>query len=338
MGYSMKPIAYGALPAYLGGKRRLVGPILGLLAGVLPRSAWRGARLLDPMSGGGAFALGAKAAGFDVTASDLALRAVIPARALVANSSRRLSRADVGLLHHATGEAPDTSIDDAPDVFLPEHRGWFLAALAYAAEHDGPLRSLIELLVIKLILRTQPMSMLDATDASAAVRGDFDRISPRRLGHYLKARELLRPSTVWSVAEQINAGVFPGCGRALRGDACTVIAETEAEILYLDPPYPGTTTYATSYRALDRLLGDDLVETSSPPDLDALLDAARHIPLVVISLGGPRISCEGLAEAVERHRPVLLATRVAYTHLPSLRKESAHAQRFDESLVIAGRR
>ena len=49
------------------------------------------------------------------------------------------------------------------------------------------------LLIIKLVLRCQPMSMLRGTDARAAATGDYDRVSPRRLGHYLKAGELLTP-------------------------------------------------------------------------------------------------------------------------------------------------
>jgi hypothetical protein len=327
---------YSALPPYLGGKRPLVGSILGLLATVLPRAEWPRLHLLDPMSGGGAFALGAKAAGFAVTASDLALRAAIPASALIANSSRRLSTADVGLwLRDAAGAGASGS--PVPPMFTAAQHQWFTSLLAAAAGRPEPLRSLLQLVVIKLVLRTQPMSVVNATDAPAAASGNYDRISAHRLGHYLKARELQRPSVVWSAAQQVNAGVFAGQGASLRGDATDVLVRTPTDVVYLDPPYPGTTAYGPSYAALDQLLGDDQVAAAAPPSLDALMEAAHHAAFVVVSLGGPRVSADELATAVGRHRPVLLARPIAYTHLRSLRKESARGSRFDESIVIAGR-
>ena len=36
------------------------------------------------------------------------------------------------------------------------------------------------------------MSMLRGTDARAAASGDYDRVSPRRLGHYLRSERYLR--------------------------------------------------------------------------------------------------------------------------------------------------
>ena len=90
-----QPPFFRALPAYLGGKRRLCPLIFSLIAAQVPRQRWADATLLDPFSGGGAVALYAKAMGFAVHASDIALRAVIPARALVANSQKKLTRGDV---------------------------------------------------------------------------------------------------------------------------------------------------------------------------------------------------------------------------------------------------
>ncbi len=81
------PSFFQALPAYFGGKRRLCPLIFALLGDVLRREAWREATFVDPFCGGGAVALYAKAQGFDVTASDLAERGAVMARALIANSS-----------------------------------------------------------------------------------------------------------------------------------------------------------------------------------------------------------------------------------------------------------
>ena len=68
---------FDALPPYLGGKRRLVPLILADLAAELPAAEWPGASFCDPMCGGGAVALAAKAQGFEVYASDRARRGAI---------------------------------------------------------------------------------------------------------------------------------------------------------------------------------------------------------------------------------------------------------------------
>ena len=71
------------------------------------------------------------------------------------------------------------------------------------------------LVVIKLVLRLFPMSLPTATDARRAATDDFDGISPRRLGHYLKSRGLLTPASVAAIAQEVNAGVFGGLGDLL---------------------------------------------------------------------------------------------------------------------------
>ena len=104
-----------ALPPYLGGKRRLSPLIFAALSDTLPRSKWHGARLADPFCGGGAVALHAKARGFEVIASDIALRAVIPARALVANSHTKLHRSDiVALFLEPDCDYPRVASEHAP--------------------------------------------------------------------------------------------------------------------------------------------------------------------------------------------------------------------------------
>ena len=68
--------------------------ILADLAAELPPAEWPGASFCDPMCGGGAVTLAAKAQGFEVYASDRARRGAIVAAALIANSSVRLREAD----------------------------------------------------------------------------------------------------------------------------------------------------------------------------------------------------------------------------------------------------
>jgi hypothetical protein len=265
-----------ALPAYLGGKRRLAPLILARLANILPRSAWSHTSFLDPFSGGGAVSLCAKAQGFRVISSDVAERANIVSRALIANSGVRLSREDVlDLFREPPGEYPRIAASHSPKVFSSHQADWIDRALARARRRGDPIRSMLLLLIVKGVLRCQPMSMLRGTDARAAATGDFDRVSPRRLGHYMKARRLFTPERVWAIAEEVNAGVFGGIGEARSADAVTVIGETPADVVYLDLPYAGTSRYEREYQVLDDLLADHEPASASPLELDSLLNAAN---------------------------------------------------------------
>ena len=333
---SLIPRFTSALPPYLGGKRLLCALIFALLAEVVPRARWAQLQLLDPFCGGGAVALYAKAMGFAVHASDIALRAVIPARALVANSQKKLTRGDVARLFMAPeGAYRRVASRYAPGPLPAGPAAWIDRAIARAGSRPEPVRSLLLLVIIKLTLRLQPMSVLDATDAAAASTGDFDRVSPRRLGHYLHAPEHFTPERVWQVAEQVNAGVIGGRGTAFQGDALDAIACSDAGVLYLDPPYAGTTGYTKTYAVLDELLGDDFPQDLAP-SLDALLAAAAHIPTVVLSYGGPTADLEGLTALVGRYREVKRALEIPYAHLRSVAGEEKNRDN-REYLVVATR-
>ncbi|MEI6665931.1 MAG: DNA adenine methylase [Chloroflexota bacterium] len=325
-----------ALPAYLGGKRRLAPLIFATLAEVLPRAQWAGSTLLDPMCGGGAISLYAKAQGFSVIASDLAERGALTARALIANSNIRLRIDDIlDLYAEPDGDYPRIAAAHVPQVFNEAQAAFVDNALARANRRPEPLRSLLQLVVVKTMLRFQPLSMLSATDAGAAATGDYDRLTASRLRHYLRADRLLLPSTLWSIAQEVNAGVFGGSGEASRGNAVTMITGTTADIVYLDPPYPGTTGYHTAYGVLDELLGDTPIASAVPLSLTDLLQAAEHIPLLVLSFGGPRVTLDQLREQVGQHRDVLRAIAVPYPHLRSVASE-AHRVANRELIIIAG--
>ena len=330
------PGFFQALPAYLGGKRRLCNLIFAELAAELPREQWAATTFLDPFCGGGAVALFAKAQGFEVVASDAAERAAVVARALVANSSLRLRREDVlQLALENERVAPSVAAEAGGGAFTAKQAAWLDRALAVADAAAEPRHSLLKLVIVKLVLRLYPMSLPSASDAEAAAKDDFDRVSSRRLAHYLRARRLLAPAAVWRTAEQVNAGVFGGRGTAERGDAREVIAGNDADVLYLDPPYAGTTRYERAYAVIDRLLGDER-PPGAAPSIDELLDVACHIPLVVVSYGGPTTTLDELQDRVARHRRVLSARAVRYDHLRAVATTMKNeANR--ELLVVAGR-
>lgn len=95
-------------------------------------------------------------------------------------------------------------------------------------------------------------------------------------------------------AKMLNAGVFDnGLDNEMRaGDAVEFLGEVEADVAYLDPPYPGTLAYEQVYAGINHLLDPALPTTPSPWSaedgwklLREAFAAAENIPLVVISMG-----------------------------------------------------
>ncbi len=325
---------FDALSAYLGGKRRLAPVIFSLLAQSLPPERWPHTKFLDPMCGGGAVALYAKAQGFDVVAGDASRIGEVAARALIANSETRLEGHHLLSLLRGEPLIEGPASDFVPRVFTAFQAVWLNTALAAAGRHDDPARSLLELVTVRTALRLQPMSMLDGSDAHRITSGEFDDISSPRLRHYLRADRALRLSALEALAASINAGVFGGRGMATRGDARQAIADSDAAVVYLDPPYPKTTGYREPYAPLRVLLGDAM--TDVVPTLDELLAAAAHIPIAVISYGGRGVTLDSFVQTVSSYRRVVRALAIPYPHLPSLaRKEQSDANR--EFIIVATR-
>ena len=324
---------FRALPPYIGGKRRLSRLIFAVLFEVIPRETWP-MTFLDPMCGGGAVALSAKAFGFNVIASDIAARGGIVARALVANDTAKLSKQDVLALFEDTGGRGYALPDEVSEVLTPSQAGWFARALAASDRCPEPWRSLRQLLLVKLLLRLYPLSLPSASDAAAAVCGDYDELSPRRLGHYMRVRGLLSPEHVWRIAQDVNLGVFGGYGSARQTDACFVMKDTSPDVVYLDPPYPGTSRYEQVYAVVDSFLDDGRPRRKPVPTLDELLAAAEHIPHIVLSYGGEGVTLPDLIAQVERHRHVVEALEIPYPHLQSIASEAKNATN-SEFLIIA---
>ena len=148
-------------------------------------------------------------------------------------------------------------------VFTPAQARRIDGLLTAAAARRAPTRALLELLTITLVCRLFPMSLPNATDAARAAAGEYDTISPRRLGHYLRRDRWIQPAGLRTLATAINGGVIGGRGHTTQRDAREAIATSPAAVIYLDPPYPGTTGYG-AYGLLDTLLGDDLPAAPAP--------------------------------------------------------------------------
>ncbi len=298
-----------ALPPYPGGKRWALPAIFGLIEDVHPRSSWPALAFCDAFLGGGSVALTAKAFGFShVVANDTARRSVIVGRALLENTRVKLSRSDVLRLLQARGEGPPRHTSVLGRL-PPDAAGFLSSAWCQAERYPSPRDDLARLVLMKWMISYFPLGLPSASDSWRIRDGDLDEVTSPRLYHYLtRQKQLLQPSYLLGLAARVNAGVFPGEARVCQQDAFRFLPGVAADILYLDPPFGGTQSYETAFRLLDEFIGDGQNGaspfSSTRPPVDELLDACRHIPVLILSLGNALLDDREVRALVARHRRV----------------------------------
>jgi len=163
-----------------------------------------------------------------------------------------------------------------------------------------------------------------------------DMLSRNVCGHPKRVAEVLR--------EQVNAGVFSNgqANEVHQKDVFDFLREAEGDILYLDPPYAGTSAYETALRPLDSILEGLRVEPkpsvfsrgTATESLERLFEASRRFPIWVLSYGNREVELETLVHLVERFKSVVVAESFRYTHLTGLSSEE-HRARNREFLIVA---
>lgn len=334
--------SFKALPPYFGGKRRLIGQIFKHLPG--PKDA---RTMVDCFLGGGSVSLFAKARGYRVLCNDSALRSHIVGKALIENDRGMLTSADVTRLFTENGDESHFIEENfAPDVVTTPHAKFLDRAFENAGGAAGTKKWLLLLLLTKYVLRMRPMGNFGAkTIIHQAEEGRWDEMNQHYLKDILVRGIAGHPKTVAEkLRRQINRGVFSNGQRndAHQLDVFEFLEQADGDILYLDPPYGGTSAYETALRPLDSMLEGRVLKPKPSvfsrkgalEALERLFVAARRFPTWVVSYGNQEVELEALVRLVGRFKPVVAAEAFRYTHLTGLSGDE-HREKNREFLVVA---
>jgi adenine-specific DNA-methyltransferase len=229
---------FGKVIKYIGSKRRMVPRIVALAQGV-PGAA----RVLDLFTGTTRVAQGLKAAGFHVTANDLASYSEVLATTYIATDARAVD-ADALREMIATVNA------------LPGERGYFTRTFCEEARYLQPqngarvdaIRAWIERASLnateRSILLTSLLEAADRVDSTTGLQMAYLKGWSARSN---RALELRLPA------------LLPGEGAAVRGDAREVVRGAAAgayDLAYLDPPY-NQHSYFNNYHVWETLVRGD---------------------------------------------------------------------------------
>jgi len=333
---------WSALPAYLGGKRRLCPLIFREIDRVVPRRRWSGLTFIDAFLGGGSVSLYAKAQGFSVVATDIAERAIVIGRALVENSRVRLRREDVlRLLAPMDGPPGHVEATMVPAVFTVEQARFIDSALGAASRTEDPAKAnLIRLLAMRMALLCHAYSQVRKGTIHRVTTGEFESITESAVYHYVDGLRLATPKKLWELAQEINAGVFEGCGTVMKRSVLEALPEIDADVAYFDPPYPGVMSYEKQYAMIDLIL--EGVQRSTSPFtgrdganmLDGLFERAVHIPIWILSLGNAVVTVEELEGKMAKHGRRTKAIALKYQHLPAVATDEKKAT--NKEFIVLG--
>jgi len=333
---------FGALPPYLGGKRRLCPLIFREIDRVIPRRRWRELTLLDAFLGGGSVSLFAKAQGFRVVTTDIAERSMVIGRALIENSRVRLTREDVvRVLAAKTDVAGRIESTMSPSVFTAEQTRFLDSALRVAGETLDPAKAnLLRLLALRVALLCHAYAQVRKGTIHRVTTGEYESITESAVYHYVDGLRLTTPTRLWNLAQQINAGVFEGRATVMKRSVLEALPEIEADAAYFDPPYPGVMSYEKEYKVIDQILEGHSRPTSpfTAKDghnmIDGLLERAQHIPIWILSLGNAVVGVEELEAKMAKHGRQVKSIALRYQHLPAVATEEK--KRENKEFIVVG--
>jgi len=331
-----------ALPPYLGGKRRLLGQIFKHLPPPTIAPVF-----IDAFLGGGSVSLMAKARGYRVISNDIALRSYIVGKALIENSRVKLENSDLVRLFTEPGNATDfIKANFSPGVLTTTNAEFLDRAFSHVVEFNGAKGRLIQLLLIKYIIGLRPVGNFGAKTIIRQVQDrQWEDINPHFLRNAAIGNICLHPLQILErLRMNVNRGVFDnGRGNLVfQKDVFEFPSEIDqADIIYLDPPYAGTSAYERSLKDLDSILEGKIIKPQvsafsgkkALEFLEKLFAACRRFPVWAISYGNAEINLDDLTSLVRKFKKDVIPQEFTYAHLAGLSGEKLR-KRDKEYLIV----
>ena len=307
---------FDALPAYFGGKRKLVKAIFKLAPPANDAPVF-----FDAFLGGGSVSLYAKALGYQVISNDIADRSAIIGRALIENNRAKLHPTDIYRLFEFHENANDGFVSKvfSPEVFMTRHAEFLdIAFHNLRRMPESPKKALLELLLVKFIFKLRPHNQFSSPHAFNIPMEDrrMDFIK-RTYWQHIKTLQKPIPDLLLDVLEAVNSGVIDNgkINQAHKRDIMDLLPDVKADIVYFDPPYAGTTAYEDVYHTLDQILAgrtfraekNEFSDEDGQKFIKKLFERARHIPVWILSMGnaGGKNDClVELAEMMAQYKQV----------------------------------
>lgn len=300
-----------ALPAYFGGKRKLVKRILKYAEGRM---------FIDAFIGGGNVAYYAKVQGYKVLCNDIAERSVIVAKALVENNSKKISKYDIYRLIEKRKCYPGfIESNYFPKLFTKEHAR-FLDVCFYNLKgfEDLTKKALLRLLLIKYVIAIRPFGLFSngfAKRLNAGIINQKVMIRGVRNVVTVSKHELL-----FRLMDTVNKGVFNNGweNKVYQMDVVEFLKEVavnyskllQSATVYFDPPYYGAASYEEQYNILDNILRGRVEKPGrsvfNQKDwkvfIKKMLEASEGVKYWIFSFGGPQVQGEELQGMIQEFR------------------------------------
>lgn len=306
---------FKALVSYLGGKRKLVPEIFKHVPDSTEAPVFA-----DGFMGGCSVSLFAKARGHRVLCNDLSIRSVIPAKALIENSSHKITEEDILKLFEPVKTDNFILNTYTPKVFTKKIATFLDQAFENIKTMPEYKQNLMRLLLIKFIMSTKPFGhmTMGAKSVESLDQGQYEAGLKKRSYSKNNLRQVHNPAVfLREVAERINYAICDNGqeNKAHHGDVFDFVNSVKADIIYFDPLYADTASYEESYNILDNILKGKKekpeVSVFTKKDalefLDKLCKSSTHIKHWIISMGQPDptrgVSPEELLKIVQKYKP-----------------------------------
>lgn len=239
--------AANALPAYFGGKRKILERIFH---GALPNEG----TFVDPMSGSMSIPLAAKILGHDVIANDRSFGSFVIGKALIENEHHKI---DLSLVPELITDIDSDNfvVSTFGDIHLPTQIARFSDNIYGHVQQMNSERWVYLLLLYRFLTFMAPYNLYRYP---GLMKGFLNNTYPQSMqGHINKwIKNIEDPvPTLLKISNQINEAVFSGTGFVYQQDVFEFLEQAKGDILYLDPPYAGAgIPYERGYEVIEQMM------------------------------------------------------------------------------------